>query len=130
MGGGILKRGFFVWMWIPSASSEDHFLGVSLGAAVLRGAQSALRCPGGRLPVSLVVVRGGGGGGDPHPLAAVRLVVVGRVGVVPLVLPSPVRVGHRVGAEIRVAQVIQPVEPAQVGVATTASHSETGTIIT
>ena len=80
--------------------------------------------------MSVVVMGGGGGGGDPDPLTAVRFVVVGRVGVVTLALGSPVRVGHRVGAEVRVAQVIQPVEPAQVGVASTGRHSETGTIIT
>ena len=78
--------------------------------------------------MSVVVMGGGGGGGDPDPLTAVVLVVVCRVGVVTLALGSPVRVGHRV--KVGVAQVIQPVEPAQVGVASAARHSETGTIIT
>ena len=77
-----------------------------------------------------VVVVGGGGGRDPDSLTAVRLVVVGGVVVVPGALAGgPVRVGHRVGAEVRVAQVVQPVEPAQVGVVVT-SHSETGIINT
>ena len=77
-----------------------------------------------------VVVVGGGGGRDPDSLTAVRLVVVGGGVVVPGGLAGrPVRVGHRVGAEVGVAQVVQPVEPAQVGVVVT-SHSETGIINT
>ena len=80
-----------------------------------------------------VVVVGGGGGRYPHPLTAVGLVVGGGVVVVPrVVLVGPVCVGHRVGAEVGIAQIIQPVEPAEVGVATSTStrHSETGIIST
>ena len=79
----------------------------------------------------VVVVVGGGGGRYPHPLTAVRLVVVGGVVVVPgLVLAGPICVGHRVRAEVGIAQIVQPVEPAQVGVNSTACHSETDIIIT
>ena len=129
----MLKRGFFVWRPpSPSSSSEHHFLGVSLRAAVFWGAQCSLRCSRCWFPVSVVVV-GGGGGRYPHPLTAVRLVVGGGVVVVPgVVLVGPVCVGHRVWAEVGIAQIIQPVEPAKVGVAssTTSRHSETGIIIT
>ena len=54
--------------------------------------------------------------------------MVDGVVVVPGALGGPVRVGHGVRAEVGVVQIIQPVEPAEVGVTTT-GHSETGIII-
>ena len=65
----------------------------------------------------MVTVGGGGGGGDLDPLVTLGVVVVARG-----LLSRPVGVGHGVGSEVRVTQVVETIEPGEVRVA---GHPET-----